>query len=302
MKKELIFFMVLLANIAFLSCKKTTDEQPELEVSVPSLNYKVGDTVRFKLSGKADNIVFYSGEATHEYQYRNRSSLSDNDLYLSFSSRVQNGTQADQVRVMLSSDFAGVYDIGNIKKASWTDITSKFVLATDNTAIGTGNVKVTDQVTTGKPLYIAFKFITRDQNVSGKTRNWYVTNFKLTRQAQLGAEFSLSDQAGAGFLISALGNKEAGRSTVSSTTLTLRGNATDLVSETEDWAVSKGFYAFSATPDTGIPIKNYSANPLSGYEHVFTAPGTYTVSFIARNATINGSKESVRELKITVTQ
>lgn len=300
MKKELVFLMALLANTAFLSCKKTTDKQPELEVSVPSLNYKVGDTVRFSFSGNADHLVFYSGEAGHEYQSRNRTTLSDSELYLSFSTRVLFGTQADQLRVMASSDFSGVYNITEIKKASWTDITNQFELAEGETVTSSGGVMISDQVIIDKPLYIAFKQVTRNQNVSGRTRTWYVTNFMLNRQAQLGTELSLSDQAGAGFLISSFGNKEAGRSTVTSTQLMLRGNATDLVSETEDWAVSKGLYVFSATPDTGIPIKNYSANPLSGYAYVFTAPGTYTVSFIARNATIDGSKESVKELKITV--
>lgn len=38
----------------------------------PSNTYQAGDPVRFNISGNPDNLLFYSGEDGHEYQYRDR--------------------------------------------------------------------------------------------------------------------------------------------------------------------------------------------------------------------------------------
>lgn len=38
----------------------------------PSNTYKAGEPVRFNISGNPDNLLFYSGEDGHEYQYRDR--------------------------------------------------------------------------------------------------------------------------------------------------------------------------------------------------------------------------------------
>jgi hypothetical protein len=299
MKKKYINPVTIFISLFIVSCQKESVKAPDFEVSVPAFTYKVGDTVRFAVSGNADYIIFYSGEKRHEYKHRGRTSLPGAQLFLSFFSRVQNGTQADQLRVMISSDFPGVYDTTSIKNASWSDITNDFALATENTAVTSGNVDITSEIPEGKPFYIAYKYITSDQNVNGKQRNWFITSFNLTSQSSIG-EVTLGDQSAAAFLIVSFGAKEAGRSTLTSSQITFRGNAADLASYTEDWAVTKSFDAFSVLPDSGVPVKNFSDNPISGYAYSFKDPGTYTVSFVARNGNAHGLKEEVKELTITV--
>ena len=72
--------------------------------------------------------------------------------------------------------------------------------------------------------------------------------------------------------------------------------------ESEDWYVSKPLFFTKVTPDTGTPIQYISGNRLDNYKFFgYDQPGTYTVTFVASNASVNEQKFVVKQLEITIT-
>ncbi|WP_187774870.1 DUF5017 domain-containing protein [Pedobacter sp. BS3] len=55
----------------------------------------------------------------------------------------------------------------------------------------------------------------------------------------------------------------------------------------------------SVRTDIGVPLKNMSTR-MDSYSYIYTAAGTYKVTFVASNTTVYGSKTDVKELEITI--
>ena len=73
--------------------------------------------------------------------------------------------------------------------------------------------------------------------------------------------------------------------------------------ETEVWAVSKPIYndQVDMGPDLARAIKSTSDTKMEEYTYSYDLPGEYTAVFVAKNATIDGEKEVVREVNLTIT-
>ncbi|MEX2232857.1 MAG: DUF5017 domain-containing protein [Cyclobacteriaceae bacterium] len=73
--------------------------------------------------------------------------------------------------------------------------------------------------------------------------------------------------------------------------------------QTENWAVSKPIYfnKVDLGPDWSTALKGIANSRLEEYAYVYTKPGTYTAHFVAINASIEGRKEVVKEITITIT-
>src|SRR5690606_2158189 len=70
---------------------------------------------------------------------------------LSFSNAVQYGSQENNHSILVSTDFDGNYDIENIGKSAWNDLTKEYQLATDKKFIETGEVDLSSWAITIKP-------------------------------------------------------------------------------------------------------------------------------------------------------
>ncbi len=81
-----ILITVAAFSLGITSCTKWDEvESPEgLQVSTDKLTYTAGDTVRFKFSGNADNIVFWSGKPGQKYELRNRTIVEGNTIDAQF--------------------------------------------------------------------------------------------------------------------------------------------------------------------------------------------------------------------------
>lgn len=72
---------------------------------------------------------------------------------------------------------------------------------------------------------------------------------------------------------------------------------------TETWAISKPIYGDTVNlgPDWALSIKGINTDQLDEYVYTYKTPGTYKASFVARNHTIDGVKEVVRTIELTIT-
>lgn len=222
---KLKYLLTMFGFLSLIACEEEV-ETPDIQITTASTTYQVGQPVTFKIDGYADMITFYSGEPTNDYAYKDGRvvDISDGNVSLSFTSGVTGGTQADQLTFFASTDFDGNYD--NVGAATWVDITDRFTYGTSATFANSTVQDITDLVVPGKPIYFAFKYLTRPQAVNGLSRNWMIQTFALKSTVLFnGAAVTIADQANAGFrIIDPEPENAPVRSTITTTRVSLLGN------------------------------------------------------------------------------
>lgn len=228
---------MLLAVLLLASCNKDLEvtATPDFNVTTDATTYKAGQEIVFNFTGNAHIISFYSGETLKDYAFKDGRTidLKGAGATLEFSSSVQLGTQAKQVTVLASTDFNGDYSsLDKVKAATWTDITSRFTLGTSATFLATGAKDISDLIVAGKPIYIAFKYVTKPQVVNGIANQWFIQSLAIKSTQTLPNTASatpialtLADQTSIGFRIVDQNPVNApALSSVTGTRLTLQGN------------------------------------------------------------------------------
>ncbi|MGN7722016.1 DUF5017 domain-containing protein [Chitinophaga sp. 22620] len=297
---------------AFVSCDKESISEPGFDITgykVTSIVDTSGNAVKevtFSFSGDAAVISFYPGLLGNDYAYREGRVLDVKALLSSFSTTLNNGTQENQLSVLVSSDFNGTYDIANIRLATWTDITSHYVLNTRgaSASLPSGTKDIREFVVEGKPLYYAYRYICKPQTENGANSTWRIRAFSLQSQTDLGAA-SLATLTTADWnLINDGAVVDPGRGAVieSSGAIRFNGNHINKEVQTESWAISKGFLITRTDmgPDRPIAIKSAINPRLGSYSFNYTTPGTYKAVFIATNASYEGQLRVVREIDVIV--
>ncbi|HEY0670102.1 MAG TPA: DUF5017 domain-containing protein, partial [Sphingobacteriaceae bacterium] len=202
------YYSMLVGALFMASCDKDLKvaEAPDFDVTTESNTYKAGDKIKFNIKGGDANLIaFYSGEPLNDYDYRTGRiiNIADTGATMSFSSSVQTGSQADQLSVLYSTNFNGDYsNLASVKAAAWVDITDKFKLGTSNKFVASGTLDISNLVVHGKPIYFAFKYITRPQATNGLARQWFIQSFAVNSKEKLdGKTLTIADLAQAGFRI-----------------------------------------------------------------------------------------------------
>ena len=298
-------YYLMLISVVLFSCEKNQLDDPSFEVRAEKNTIKAGESVTFKFEGNPQMLSFYSGEFLKDYNYAT-SSRELKNCYLSFSSAtVAPLKQANQLAVLVSSDFDGKYAIDNIKAATWVDITNRFTLATNATVTPSTEVDIMDLALAGKPLYLAFRYITKPQTEFLAANDWNITAVSVKSKLDAGEVTLMDYGAGSNFSVFSYGNKQAGRSLVNTTTIQFKGNATEETKEeyTEDWGVSRAIYINpnDLGNDKATPLKLFREAKKESYNYIYSNAGTYTATFIGETNNVYGNKKVVRQLTITVT-
>ncbi|MFT2008284.1 DUF5017 domain-containing protein [Pontibacter sp. 13R65] len=295
------YLYLIVLTVAFMSCNKTLDVvTPDFDVQVEKQTYKVGETVQFNFSGYAGHITFYSGVAGADYNFRERTAVEGGIPQLDVTTQYGGGgTQINSLRLMVSSDLAALTKEG-VLAANWTDITDRAIIAPNTVITPSGTLHVSDLVEPGKPLFFAFKFVGQTDPAKA-AGNWIVHAFNAKTVLPNVTAIPVASLQNAGWLPFSIKND--------ANTWTTRGNpAVDLViigggvnaPESEDWYVSKPLYFTKVPPDTGRPIQNIGTNALENYNFVYTQPGTYQVTFVGTNQTVDSRKSVTRQLELTI--
>lgn len=228
------YYSILIAGLFLSACEKPgleAETPSSFDVTTETATVKAGAPIKFNIKGgDAQTISFYSGESLKEYAQKDGRTVdvAGAGATLAFTSSVQLGTQTNQIAVMASNNFSGDYSsLAKVKAATWVDITSRFVLGTNATLLASGTKDISDLIVAGKPLHIAFRYITKPQAANGITRQWFIQSFAVNSKKLLDNTIVLPivDQASAGFLIVDENKEKApALSSVTSTRLTLQGN------------------------------------------------------------------------------
>lgn len=305
-----INYLTVLASLVLLqSCSKDLKlDEVSFNVTADSASYNLGSITTFKFTGKPDFISFYSGEIGQRYAFKDRDTANGTPL-LSFTSQMNNGTQLNTLKLMISSDLSGTIDSSSIVNASWTDITDRAVFATNTTARASGNIDLSDFAVMNKPVYIAFKY----NAAAGSIQNrWTLTRFSLRNYLSDGTSYVIdsvptvttaSNYGNATNLPLWVGQRTVGTTSVLDVRATMivagASTAAAATSAVEAWMVTGPVNLKSVTPDAGVSIQTIS-NFIPFTEYTYSKTGTFEAVFVGSNINVNKENSLPRKLTITV--
>lgn len=307
--KRYIYIASLLVLPILQSCEKKEAIPLNLEVHTDKNSYKVGEQVLFHISGNPDQLTFFSGEEGHKYVYRERTKAIPQAVTLEFSSNRRYGTDVQQpnsLRLLVSQQFAGVYQPDAIKESDWVDITAAFKLsgiqANDATYVSSGQVDLSKLSASGFNLnanamvYFAFKYT----GTNGSTQpRWWINQFSLNTETTEGITLPIANLQGAAWTSIGLENSPVSW-LLSSAGLRFQGGGATIGSN-HVWAISKPLDLTSVTPDKGVALKNMSTR-MDTYAYSFTTPGTYEITFVGSNSNVYGEYPVVKTVELEVTE
>lgn len=342
MKKYIInSTSVLLFTVLIISCKKTEIAQPDdFAVNTIKTTYRVGDTTVFNFTGKADQIVFFSGEAGKAYANASRI-VEAGSPKLVFQTNMTQGNlpSNDSLRLYVSTNLKG-YDSANVVNATWTDITTrntKWPTTLSTNFIISDSIGLTD-FNTADSINIAFR-ATGKKYATAAQRKWQMQNLTLTNFLNDGSATPLfSTFTNTGFVQANIKNNPLPNLLVANTnfqawnvgenginanntTTVVFGKACNSngvaiqtayplsfdpssavnIDENDDWLITSAINLKRVKPDVGAVIKNALALTLVNYNYKFTKAGIYNITFVAQNNNLDIQKQVIRQMQITVT-
>lgn len=289
-----IILLCSLLIITLSSCMDDDAPSAKLGVALDQTTYNAGDTVTFRFSGNPDNIVFYSGEEGHDYEFKGRL-YADNDFMVNFTTFVSWGEIYQNLQFMVSNNFNGIYDKENVNAATWTDISNQFTFSTgaDRVPSGTINLKSYAGDDNNAQLHLAFRYTDK---AKPQQNRWVVRSINVNKVSPEGISSSVGVMSTMGWKAVDVLNPK-GVWTITSAQLLMYGgeNTTD----NEDWVISKVFKVKESVPDKGIPLKNISTT-MDEYQYVYTKPGTYKAVFETSSVWHSDSKHGLTEITVEV--
>ncbi|WP_207424638.1 DUF5017 domain-containing protein [Desertivirga brevis] len=292
----------MLAVASVVACTKEEVSIPDFDVSVNGTEYTTQDSVTFNFQGDADIVTFYSGERGKMYEFKNRIEAVGK-LELNMETQVLFGSQANNLSVLVSTDFNNTYDSTNVKAATWTDITSRFTLSSaaagaSGARVVSSKVDVSDLAVQGKPMYFAYRYIGQPISPASQ-RTWRIYAFNLTNTLPDNTVLSAATISTAGWLNVDFAHPT--RWTIQATAPVLfYAPVSGTITRSEDWAISKALYPTTVNPDLGTAIKTFLDKPMRSFKYKFPSPGQYDVTFVANNANNQGQETKVKTIRLTI--
>lgn len=317
-KNTILYGMCLLLAATFGACN--SDKIDELNFSIDLNNqqttFKVGDPITFNLHGDPDYLVFYSGEYGKKYANRNRTTAEVENLSLTYDLQLKYATARfrNGMRVLISEDFNGIYDEENINKATWSDMNGQLkvpVITSADKGYQHGEIKNVEVDLSDyryKNFYLAVEYNLPALNEEEKESKYvhpdlyFYPKLNQTIDGKITQKKSPKADFGFNFLKIKFNNVSTNNPTVTAVDdEKVSINGRNGINGTHVWAISLPIDAAKVSADAGVSIKSFSA-ALPSYTHVYTEPGEYTATFVARNANAWNSQEQVREVKVTVVE
>lgn len=184
-KHYLFSLMTAIGIVALFSACDNNDEiiTPDFGVTADKVVLRVGDTIQFNFTGKADVLTFYSGELGSNYAAKDRLS-SEGIVKLAFQSAMQQGpippaASLDSFSLLISTDLSG-YDAESISRATWTDITARntrWPNSLSTTYTSSDAIDISDFSSANK-INIAFKYV-GNPNPTFAQRKWQIKDLTL---------------------------------------------------------------------------------------------------------------------------
>lgn len=341
MKRLMLASLALSGVLSLNSCDQSDiNVKVDFEVSLDSSNtYRAGEPVRFNFDGNVENIVFFSGEDTHMYKYKDRYTLSKEDvksaqLKLSILSQYGHADSGAALEMYVSN--RGVALSGLDYDADTTLISSMLASGMDGWTLldsfdgGQYNGSIaralwplrtydlgTDYIDS---FNLAFHFHPNwdTEDASSSWRKFFFLQASVEVEIEgISTPVSLSVGAMNATHIwmtpdinvpdkyaTVAWNANTGGPIIDYPSKNqgyfgFVGGRSSGSKKVDVWWITEPFSLNLVDPDQGEVIKGFEDH-LDHFEYVFDNPGTYKVSFIGSNASHLGSSSVVREVDVIV--
>lgn len=310
-------------------------EQPNIYAEIdynvtlaPSNTYVAGEPVVFNITGNPDNLLFYSGEPGHRYEYRDRYQTTADHanamrLELSIQHR-QGNSEALEIyysdsfeelsgnpetdRTRLEEMYAGgmegwteiEFDDPGGKKDVYFDVDRELPkeLASNFCLAFYWCPPEPEDVVDGENITYPHTYM--DTYYVNGTLYVDIDGVEMSYKLQdiMGQTFQTDPRVDQPYVNTVNQN---GRIRLNAQQdIVFSGAYYDAIQHyCTGWAFSAPRAFLSIDPDEGIVVKNLQ-NYLDTYEYTFEEPGTYTVTFVGTNVNYQGSSSQVKELTVTV--
>ena len=326
-RRHVLATLFACGGILTQSCSDRVDDV-DFNVSVPQEIY-AGEPMTFSFDGNPDYIVFYSGTTGNQYANRNRTNIGIDQMDISYSITQRYTTRQDFkepiLHVMVSEDFTGEQSAAAIQAATWTELSAQTGSTTAEKPFPVPNPDAIEQNPTGyanainvdfssykdKQFFFAFKYLAglhpTISGGSGANATYAnhpridITEMNMQKVAAGSGETIVMDdlQNEWGFSTIFVNSTTQATYTISSNTLMFQPQGDHRDQPVEVWMISQRLDPTSVEPDRGTALKGTNI-ALSSYQYTYTEPGTYTATFIATNANMWDSKQTVREVTFEV--
>lgn len=327
MKKKKILFGLSLATtgLLLLSCEEEIlRDTDETYVTLSETNtYQVGDEVRFQLHGNPDYVYFFSGEVGAQYEYRDRTTISMEDLEtckLVVEYTAVYGL-AGALDVYASKTFEGLKgddaqaDLATMKAIQATmDPSTKEIPGWEklpyNEVVNTPTVQEYDITDYADSFCLAFHWNTP---AFDQTQRTYRIN--LSVKTKFKGYDEVTTPAGSLELLSVSMNSDyiadpyqhdAGNGSVrfraANYDIIMQGVGPNVLPYCLDsWVVSRPRPLNNIAPDMGLSVKAFS-DDITKYGYTYTKPGTYQASFMLTNGNYQGMNRKVQHLTVNIVE
>jgi len=292
------------------------DSRIELDASN---TYRVGEPIRFNIRGNCDGLTFYSGENGHQYQYRNRAEVAYEDITsLTFDIRIQprfgeagamdiymskdwkynfKGNDAEYDRALVRQMYeAGMpgwekIDWAEGKTSVWADYHFDIAKYAQNFALAFHWHPTSKEKTISQRTYWMNGFINIGLKGVAPTQ-------KTLRDLET-FTLSMPDAVTDAY------KKNSGNGSVVYTSAAAQYNfqgvsATALDYDIDTWVFTRPISLNGVQPDACEVLKNFTTT-VKSFDYIYETPGTYEATFVAFNETVQGRRESIKKIKITIT-
>jgi len=311
------------ALLALCSCQQQNIILPvEFSVTLDQDNvYRVGEKIRFKLSGDADYMVFYSGEEGHEYKYCNRTSIPVEDI-----NSVELNLEMERlwgpknsIEIYFAPQFDGLKgNDGEADRAKMRKLVAEglpgFTKIDYEEADHGIWAKHTYQIDTlverfclafhWVPYTIGFTQCQATYHVRGNIQMKYGEKGSITTDlSDVSFQVLVMNEEDPPYMVGHRGDS-TNIGTIhfdqSQYAINFEGTSqTYLNYEIEDWCISEAGPLNNIHRDEGVQIKSMM-NPLFEYDHTYTQPGTYKATFVGVNDNYQGHMTGVKEITIVI--
>lgn len=317
--KILLLLMPLVASCSRIASVECPDD---FDVRCEKTQVKVGESVKFFISGNPDVISFYSGEVGNDYNHIS-GRIAVPEYVVTFDEQAIDGKQEDQLSVLVSlaSPEGDTWDAISSHNG-WLDISDRFTLlgpgkVTNNRVYtNVGSADVSDLLTSDEmTICFAFHYTAQPWSSGNESNIIRVKNFKVQSKYN-GKNTDLYDWNDCGWKMYTQFPQQSSRpSEIQEKNKVIQfrigwgnhedGSGTYQGDGADNWAVSNGLKlqkTLDMGPDRSVGIKGLNDVQKEIYEHTYDVAGVYEVVFVAQNVNITGSQAKIVKLQVEVTE
>lgn len=316
MKHKILYFVAAFAAVACSHKDIVQDVDFDVEID-GSVTYVAGEPVKFLIEGNVDNLLFYSGETGSQYKYKDRFSVSLDqvksanleleiqakyglpgalDLYVSktFDGLSGKDAAADKAKIkaMLDGGMQGWTKLDYAEGASgkWTN----------------HSFPVSDYL---ENFCFAIHWHPQRDGKNAQRTYWVKGSVALDMEGAAPSKLTVTDLGA----VSVMMNDEitdpykinAGNGSIifnkpATADVIFQGVAPKALDYALDgWVIFTPSSLNKISNDKGIVVKNLQ-NYAGAFEHIYKEPGTYEITFVGVNKNYKGSSRQIKELKINI--